>query len=133
VKVLRYDGHAYSELEGELCSIHSVPESFEGIGKEWSELQLAFRREFKEIPEDGYEFPDWHDNIRMLWVYLYSDLFYTPQFLPKVQRILEGRNPGWFAQFECHFLEAKLMGWFLVYRDSIVFGNDTWIAQKLGI
>src|SRR6188474_1623023 len=102
MQVFHYDIPAYCDLEKDLCSLHAVPEEFEGIGDEWREIQEAFRSEFRAIPEGGYEFPDWHHNIRMLWVYLYSDLFYTPKFIATIQRILEGMREPWFAQFECY-------------------------------
>lgn len=143
MKVIR-NREDYTELEQEICGLHLVAEDTPGMDQEFASIQKMFVEEFPDLKKDeDYELTDWHDNIRMLWVYLYSDEFYDLNLIPKIERIINALENPWFAQFECSSLTLKsdsnqmgLIGWFLVYKESVVFSNsDEWdrIASKIGV
>ena len=143
MKVIR-NRKDYPALEQELCGFHLVAENDSNIDQEFANIQQMFVEEFCGLKKDeDYELPDWHDNIRMLWVYIYSDKFYDLNLIAKIERIVNAMENPWLAQFECYSpaLESDsnqsgLIGWFLVYKESVVFSNsDQWgrIASRIGV
>ena len=69
----------YTATEQEVCGLHLANKD-EAIDSEYELIKAQFvatHRDFNR--DDDFEFPDWHANIRMLWVYLYSDGFYAPR------------------------------------------------------
>ena len=119
--------------EGDQYVIKDIP----GSDREWRALLAAFTKEFSECKaSEDFGFPDWHYNMRALFVYLYSEKFYNEKFLPRVQGILlKQRNPC-YAHFECaggklrdgKLADGKslLLGWFMVFNDNVIFdrGSD---------
>jgi hypothetical protein len=119
---------------------------------QWRALLSAFEEEFHEFEKfheikrsdgfiyDGdYSFPDWHEGMRQLFVYLHNDSFYNENFLPRVQRILNNTKQDCFARFECHRTErcpgtGRWLGWFMVFKDNVIFDNkceETGLIKKL--
>lgn len=124
----------YTEIEQEICGIHLAEEDPE-IDHEFEQLKKSFAGLYANLkPNEDYEFTDWHDNIRMLWVYLYSDSFYNIELLVNSRKIIESMESKWFVQFECYSKELEsernqtgAIGWFLVFKDSVIFdGNREW-------
>lgn len=144
MQVLRYNIEKYCAAERDLCSLHAVPEEYEGINEEYETAKRLFAQAFGNL-KDGidYELPDWHHNIRMLWVYVYSDSFYCPQFVGCIKQLLRDMPHEWFAQFECYSparesagLPTGWVGDFLIYKDTAMFcESDGWndYRSKLGI
>ena len=118
----------YTATEQEVCGLHLANKG-EAIDSEYELIKAQFvatHRDFNR--DDDFEFPDWHANIRMLWVYLYSDRFYAPELLVNIHSIIESTDFRWFAQFECYspILEntdnrTGSIGSFFVYNNSAVF------------
>ena len=134
----------YTPIEQDLCKLHEVEESDTLIGLEYRQIQDSFQNAFPNLVlNDDFEFPDWHHNLRMLWVYLYSDDFYTAEFIPTMSSLLNKMNRPWFAQFECSApsLESSenvqgFIGWFLIYKESVIFSDsEKWAPYqvKLGV
>ena len=87
------------------------------------------------IKDGDYEFPDWHEGMRHLFVYLYNDHFYTDRFIPRVQAILNKQKQDCFAQFECHRMERRVgqgmcHGWFMVFKDNVIFNK---LCEETGL
>ena len=120
----------YTALEQELCGLHLASDDSQ-IDSEFEQMKAQFTAKYPELDRDEhFEFTDWHSNIRMLWVYLYSDQFYSPKLLANIHDILNSTNFQWFAQFECYspIFETNTnqtgsIGCFFVYKDSAVFDN----------
>jgi len=114
-------------------SIEDTPET----EKQWRSLQKAFAEAFPEYTSDDcrdYELPDWHDGMRVLFVYLYNPGFYNEVFLPKVKRILEQTRHEAFAMFECFDDSDHLVGQFMVFKDKVIFTRmsaETGLLRKL--
>ena len=138
------DSIDYTAIEQELCELHLVDETDALICTEYQQIQSSFQNLFPSlVVDEDFELPDWHNHIRMLWVYLYSDEFYTPELIPRVHMILARMKRPWFAQFECFSPELEssenkpgLVGDFLLFRESVVFSaSEGWkqIQPKLGV
>jgi hypothetical protein len=135
MQILHYDIAAYGAAERDLCKLHRVSEEETLIDMEIEEIQQAFSKLYEELTrDDDYEFPSWHHNLRLFWVYLHSDAFYDERFIPHVQALLAARQRSWFAQFECYSpslkspqLPSGFVGDFIVYKDTVIFSNsDKW-------
>ena len=141
MKILNYALEEYTSLEQELCEIHSGKE--EELDKEYEIVCNRFREAFSNFEDEkDYELPEWHHNIRMLWVYIYNEKLYTKTFIETIQKIIDMPN-SWFAQFECYSEELKCqenrsgaVGDFYLYKDTLVFDlSEPWpnYKEKLGI
>ena len=131
MKILR-NREDYGSLEQELCGLHLVEDTDSKIDTEFTQLQNVFSATFPNLDNgEDFEFTSWHNNIRMIWVYLYSDQFYNSELLARIKQMIDSMERPWFAQFECYSpaLESKsnpngVIGDFLLYRDSVVFSNS---------
>ena len=120
----------YSQLEQEICELY-LAAGDDMLDREFSEIKTRFRDAYPTLKEgDDYEFTDWHNNLRMLWVYLYSDDFYNSELISNTSSLIESMKSAWFLQFECYSksFESKsnqigAVGCFLVYKDSVVFDD----------
>ena len=118
----------YTAVEQEVCGLHLVVDD-QAIDNEFRAVKSQFIAKFPALNlDDDFEFTDWHHNIRMLWVYLYSDKFYTADLLSNIYGILETTEFKWFAQFECYSprvenvdSQSGLVGSFFIYKESAVF------------
>lgn len=133
----------YHTIESDLCRMHKVPDEFDGIDDEWAEIKSRFMsrigREFSLSRADkagDFEFPDWHSNIRMLWIYLYAEGLYLPRLPEAISFALEPYANVWFAQCEC-YTDAKQrphndIG-YVMYQKGLflVLQSDAW-AEYLG-
>ena len=125
----------------------SIEEHFGGVPNEHlyeiddtPEMEQEWRlliEEFDEVIGGGssgnrsdYEVPDWHNGMRSLFVYLYSERFYVPSFVPAVTGILESQVKPCFARFECYDSELRLIGCFLVFRDKVEFDR---LSEQSGL
>ena len=124
----------YSQLQQEICGLH-LGENDNMLDREFEQLKTRFNQSYPALEQDeDFEFTDWHSNLRMLWVYLYSDKFYNPDLLSNTFRLIESMESPWFFQFECYSksIESNTnqtgsIGCFLVYKDSVIFnGNPEW-------
>ena len=129
----------YTATEQEVCSLHLASDD-QFIDTEFESIKAQFTTKYSDLKlEEDFEFPNWHENIRMLWVYLYSDQFYTTELLSNIHSILESTDFKWFAQFECYspILEYNdnqtgSIGSFFVFKDSAVFCDRAEWGQILG-
>jgi len=127
-KIIKYTLEEYSKLEQDLCELHHETD----IEKEYEVITNLFRKLFNEFEEDtDFEIPEWHNEIRMLWVYLYHDSFYKKEFIKKIQAMLAQQPKSWFAQFECFSpkleseqLPTGMIGTYIIYKDSIIFDQS---------
>ncbi len=131
MKITVHPLEKYDELEQDLCSLHAASDAEEVVDREYADIRSKFATSFPCATHDDYGFPEWHHNLRMLWVYLYSDVFYTPELLRNLQRITESMEMSWFMQFECYSpslesdeLPTGYLGHFLVYKDSVIVCED---------
>jgi hypothetical protein len=145
MQILELDLAGYCAAESDLCNLHRALDSDEAIERELHEIQAAFQARFPQLTcRKDYEFPDWHHHLRLFWVYLYHDDFYTPEFIPFVQQILRAAPRSWFAEFECYSPAlvrqdtnaAGFVGEFLIYKETIMFAvSKNWatVKDRLGI
>jgi len=140
MQILDYDSERYFAAEGDLCQAHRVSEDDVRIETELSRLQGRLAKAYPRLKKDrDYEFPDWHHHIRMFWTYLYSDAFYTEDFIPRVQEFLRSTDRSYFAQFECYSpslespdLPSGYVGQFLLFKDTVMFcKGESWPAFKI--
>ena len=134
MQVIHYNIKEYCAVESELCDIHSTK------GKDFDdEYELVcnrFRKEFSEFENDeDYEIPEYHSEIRMLWVYLYKEDLYDSRFISRLKRIID-MPKSWFAQFECYSKNDdggyNFIGDFIIYKDSLIFDeNENWDEYKI--
>ena len=129
MQIFEYDIPRYSDAERDLCALHKVSDDDNDIETELRQIQSQFSDLYPHLKEGSdFEFPPWHHNLRLFWVYLYADDFYCKQFVPHLQAILQSLSRSWFAEFECYSpalesaeLPSGFFGDFLVYRDSVIF------------
>jgi hypothetical protein len=145
MQILNLDIKAYSAAESDLCGLHRASEEDEEIELELNQLHAAFAARYPQSePREKHEFPDWHHHLRLFWVYLYHDEFYTPEFIPFVQQLLRAQPRSWFAEFECSspaLVDEKenpngWVGGFLIYKDTVIFdGCERWplVQARLGM
>lgn len=133
--ILTLDTHEYCETEADLCRMHKASGGDTCIDIELAEIQRGFSEGFPQLRiREDYEFPSWHHGIRLFWVYLYSDAFYRPEFIPRLQSLVSTQQTSWFAQFECYSpsrqsseLPSGFVGDFLIYKDTVIFHRaDGW-------
>ena len=128
----------YHTIESDLCQMHKVPDEFDGIDDEWADIKSRFMRrigrEFLLSRADkagDFEFPDWHSNIRMLWIYLYAARLFTPRLPEAIAYALEPYGELWFAQCECYADEEQRphhdIGYF-IYQNGLflVLQSEEW-------
>ena len=131
MQILDFNIERYSDSEGDLCRRHKVSEDDDHIEHELEHIQSSFAAAYPQLKIDtDYEFPPWHHHLRLFWAYLYSDAFYTEDFLPLVGQLLSAMPRSWFAEFECYSPSLKSpekpTGWagdFLVFKDTVIFCN----------
>ncbi len=144
MQILELDIPGYCAAEQDLCRLHSVPEEDVQIEAEIQQLQQRFGKQYRRLKNrKDFDFPDWHHNLRLFWVYLYADAFYTPAFIPFIQQSLHSMPRSWFAEFECYSpaiespeLPSGSVGQFLVYKDTVIFDDcEQWATYrpKLGL
>ena len=93
----------YTLLEQDICGLHAA-DNCEMIDREFEQLKKRFSATYPNLHVSiDFEFTDWHHNIRMLWVYLYSDQFYDVKLLINLQSIIASTSSKWFAQLECYY------------------------------
>ena len=136
MKILNYSIDDYYNLENEICEIHTV--SNEDLDNEYELVCSRFKNEFSSFKEDeDYEIPEWHNNMRMLWVYIYNEKLYNSNFITKIKEIIDMPN-SWFAEFECYSEVLKSeksplgsIGFFFLYKETLVFSMDEeWKTYK---
>jgi hypothetical protein len=127
MKVTCYTLEEYHQLEQDLCAMHSASEEEDILDREYVDIKTKFSSAYPNATIDDYEFPEWHNNMRMMWLYLYSDIFYTNDFIRNIQRILNSMSKSWFAQFECYSPSAVTsespngsLGHFMIYKNSVM-------------
>ena len=121
----------YSQLEQEICGLHLASDG-DVLDREFGEIKTRFSEAYPTLKENNdYEFTDWHNNLRMLWVYLYSGDFYNSELISNTFCLIESMSSPWFLQFECYSksLESNsnqigAIGCFLVYKDSVIFDDN---------
>ena len=132
MQVFDYDNKRYWAAEKDLCQLHKVADDDALIDGELKTIHTAFAKAYPRLKrKDDYEFPSWHHNLRLFWVYLYSDVFYDESFIPRIQNILSSINRSWFAEFECYSpslespdLPRGDIGQFLIFKDTVIFSDD---------
>jgi hypothetical protein len=115
--------------DGDLYSIQDTAES----EQEWRALISAFDETIgggSTGNRNDYEIPDWHHGMRGLFVYLYSERFYVRSFMPAVVRLLKAQPQPCFAKFECFNDESRLLGCFIVFKDRVIFDQQ---SEKSGL
>jgi hypothetical protein len=145
MRIFLHGNSRYCQEERDLCNLHRVSESDVKIDAELKQIHSAFAADYPQLKIDtDFEFPDWHHNLRLFWAYLHHDDFFTPNFIPRVQKILQAAPRSWFAQFKCYSPSTKseesnpngFVGTFLIYKDSVIFSEtEYWPAAmpRLGI
>jgi hypothetical protein len=141
--ILEFDSAGYYDAETDLCNLHRVPPDDKDIDRELQQIQSAFKAKFPQLLDrKDYEFPSWHNNLRLFWVYLYHDDFYTPDLIPFVQQVLRATSRSWFAEFECYspalVREGSnpngYVGMFLIYKETIMFDDsEYWSTVKASL
>ena len=144
MQILEYDIPRYCDAERDLCALHKVPDDDKEIEPELERIQSQFSAQYPHLKADtDFEYPPWHHNLRLFWVYLHVDDFYCKQFVPQVQSILQSQGRSWFGEFECYSpalqsaeLPGGFFGNFLVYRDTVIFCSGEHVGllrQKLAL
>ncbi len=134
----------YCDIERDLCSIHAVAEENEAIDAEWKDIKQRFSEALGSsfaIAQD-YEFPDWHSNIQMLWIYLYAEKLYSPLLIVAIRHALAPYDGRWFAQCECYSDQpvpgrdnVSSIGDFIIQKDMLLVSqSEAWplYLPKLG-
>jgi hypothetical protein len=102
---------------------------------EWKTSLATFAKEFSEFTgKKDYEFADWHYGMRSIFACLYTEKFYKPDFISKVQGILRKRENESFAQFECFNNNSDLIGCIMVFKGDVIFdrlSNENGLIAKL--
>ena len=134
----------YCAIDSDLFKMHHMPEEEFDISGEYKEIQRKFISLFPQLTlNTDFEIPEWHNEVRMLWVYLYHDFFYNEQFINNIQNILGSMKYPWYSQFECYSpslkskqLPSGALGQFIIYKESVIFiENEHWntFKPKLGV
>jgi len=135
----------FGDIAKDLCSIHKVPEKNEAIDDEWADIKRRFAEEMGESLklDVDYEFPDWHHNIRLFWLYLYSERLFSPRLLDAICAALAPYDDRWFAQCECYSDQSvpgggrvSSIGEFIVHKNSVLVSeSEAWpvYLPKLGL
>lgn len=106
--------------------------------KEWKEAQNTFSICYSDFKiGTDYDFPDWHYNIRSVYVYWYNPDFVKPKSLMDLKGLLAYLK-NWFIEFEIDYDINNLMirQSLMVFENQIVFSkqrNTFDIVRQFGL